>query len=205
MIGALVDIPEPGAEGVLFAQGSRFGGHALYIKDNRLHYVNSFVGSVEQTVVGSKDVPTGKNLILSASFEKESQETDRDSGTVTLFHGEEKVGEARIETQLGAFAIAGSSLFVGRHEGEVITDDYPVRRRTASPAGRSTGSRSTSAASRTSISSAKLPDADARIARTGGVRRLQGVGRPPVVRSCQMATNEKRQGGAAAQAARSSG
>ena len=59
---------------MLFAQGSRFGGHALYIKDNRLHYVNSFVGSVEQTVVGSKDVPTGKNLILSASFEKDGQE-----------------------------------------------------------------------------------------------------------------------------------
>ena len=43
-IGALVDIPAPGAEGVLFAHGARFGGHALYVKDNRLHYVNSFVG-----------------------------------------------------------------------------------------------------------------------------------------------------------------
>ena len=43
-IGALVDIPAPGAEGVLFAHGSRFGGHALYVKDNRLHYVYNFVG-----------------------------------------------------------------------------------------------------------------------------------------------------------------
>ena len=45
VIGALVDIPAPGAEGVLFAMGSRFGGHALYVKDNRLHYVNNFVGA----------------------------------------------------------------------------------------------------------------------------------------------------------------
>src|SRR5436305_2142960 len=43
-IGALVDIPEhrtngsTGASGVLFAHGSRFGGHSLYVKDNRLHY-----------------------------------------------------------------------------------------------------------------------------------------------------------------------
>jgi hypothetical protein len=36
-IDALVDIPGPGAQGVLFAHGSRFGGHAAYIKDNRLH------------------------------------------------------------------------------------------------------------------------------------------------------------------------
>ena len=43
-IGALVDIPGPGAEGVLFAHGSPFGGHALYVKDNRLHYVYNWVG-----------------------------------------------------------------------------------------------------------------------------------------------------------------
>ena len=54
MIGAVVDIPAPGAEGVLFAHGIRFGGHALYIKDNRLHYVNNFVGSEEQMIVGSR-------------------------------------------------------------------------------------------------------------------------------------------------------
>ena len=66
VIGAVVDLPEPGAEGVLFAQGSRFGGHSLYLKDNRLHYVNSFVGMFEQRIVGDRDVPTGTDLILSA-------------------------------------------------------------------------------------------------------------------------------------------
>lgn len=124
VIEAVVDIPEPGAEGVLFAQGSRFGGHALYVKDNRLHYVNSFVGSVEQSVVGSEDVPTGESVFLSASFEKEGQEQDCTTGTLTLYHGEENVGEGPVKTQLGAFAIAGSGLYVGRQEGEVITDDY---------------------------------------------------------------------------------
>ena len=50
-IGALVDLPGPARRGVLFAHGSRFGGHALYVKDNRLHYVYSFVGSLEQKIV----------------------------------------------------------------------------------------------------------------------------------------------------------
>jgi hypothetical protein len=53
-IGALVDIPAPGAQGVLFAHGSRFGGHALYVKDNRLHYVYSFIGMMEQMIDGPK-------------------------------------------------------------------------------------------------------------------------------------------------------
>ena len=43
-IGAEVDIPAAGAAGVLFAHGSLFGGHALYVKDDRLHYVYNFVG-----------------------------------------------------------------------------------------------------------------------------------------------------------------
>jgi arylsulfatase A-like enzyme len=125
VIEAVVDLPETGAEGVLFAQGSRFGGHALYVKDNRLHYLNSFVGSVEQSVVGSEEIPAGENVFLSASFEKESQESDCTMGTLSLYHGEEKVGEGPVKTQLGAFAISGSGLYVGRQEGEVITDDYP--------------------------------------------------------------------------------
>ncbi len=59
-IGALVDIPEAGAEGVLFAHGSPFGGHALYVKDNRLHYVYNFVGMGEESVVATEPLPTGE-------------------------------------------------------------------------------------------------------------------------------------------------
>ena len=125
VIGAVVSIPKPGAEGVLFAHGNRFGGHGLYVKDNRLHYVNNFVGSEEQMIVGSEDVPTGEDLILSASFEKQGQEPICATGTLSLYHGDKKVGEAPIKTQLGAFAVAGAPLFVGRHAGEPLTDDYP--------------------------------------------------------------------------------
>jgi arylsulfatase A-like enzyme len=125
VIGAVVDIPASGSEGVLFSQGSRFGGHTLYVKDDRLHYVNSFLGSMEQMVVATEDVPTGEKLLLCASFEKTGQEPDHTRGTLSLYHGDQKVGEAEIKTQLGAFAIAGSGLYVGRHEGEPITDDLP--------------------------------------------------------------------------------
>jgi hypothetical protein len=121
----LVDLPGPGAEGVLFAQGTRFGGHALYLKDNRLHYVNNFVGAEEQLIVATEDLPTGENLILAASFDKEGNEPICATGTLTLYHGDRKVGEGKIRTQLGAFAVAGAPLFVGRHAGEPVSDDYP--------------------------------------------------------------------------------
>jgi arylsulfatase len=125
VIGALVDIPGPGAQGVLFAMGTRFGGHTLYVKDSRLHYVNNFLGSEEQKIVGTEDIPTGEKLILSASFDKDRQEPDHATGMLSIYHGDRKVGEARIKTQLGAFAIAGSGLCVGQDPGEPITADYP--------------------------------------------------------------------------------
>ncbi len=125
-IGALVDIPTPGAQGVLFAHGARFGGHALYIKDNRLHYVYDFVGSLEQKVVASEDIPTGENLILSASFDKQGEDPPGvANGTLSLYHGDKKVGEAAIKTQPGKFVIGGEGLCIGRDSGAGVTDDYP--------------------------------------------------------------------------------
>jgi arylsulfatase A-like enzyme len=126
VIGALVDIQQRGAEGVLFAHGSRFGGHALYVKDNRLHYVYNFVGLQEQKVVATEELPTGENLILSASFEKDGEDPPGvATGVLSLHHGELRVGEARIKTQPGKFMLAGEGLCVGRDSGESVTDDYP--------------------------------------------------------------------------------
>jgi arylsulfatase A-like enzyme len=125
-IGAQVDIPDGGAEGVLFAHGSRFGGHALYIKDNRLHYAYNFVGSFEQQITATEDVPAGTDLLLSASFDKDGEDPPGvATGMLSLYHADKKVAEARIKTQPGKFMIGEEGLCVGRDSGEPVTDDYP--------------------------------------------------------------------------------
>jgi arylsulfatase len=124
-IAAIADVPEPGSNGVLFAHGSRFGGHALYVKDNRLHYVYSFVGSFEQMVVADADLPTGEDLILSAAFDKDGEDPPGVSvGTLSLYHGDQKVGEGRIKTQPGKFTLGGDGLCVGRDSSDPVTQDY---------------------------------------------------------------------------------
>jgi arylsulfatase A-like enzyme len=125
-VAALVDLPGPGVQGVLFAHGSRFGGHALYVKDNRLHYAYNFVGLTEQQVDATEDLPTGDNLILSAAFDKDGEDPPGvATGILSLYHGDHKVGEGRIKTQPGPFTLAGEGLCVGRDSGEAVTDDYP--------------------------------------------------------------------------------
>ena len=109
--------------GVLFAHGSRFGGHALYIKDGKLKYVYNFVGDHEQVVESTEPLPTGRT-VLSASFEREG-DTMPAEGTLTLRVGEETVGQGRIRTQPGKFSIAGEGLDIGKDTGEPVTADYP--------------------------------------------------------------------------------
>jgi hypothetical protein len=111
---------------VLFAHGSRFGGHALYVKENRLHYTYNFVGMAEEKIVATEDLPTGQKLILSASFDKSGEDPPGvANGTLTLWHGDKKVGEGQIKTQPGKFMIAGEGLCIGRDGGAGVTDDYP--------------------------------------------------------------------------------
>ena len=125
IVAAWVDIPAAGANGVLFAHGSHFGGHTLYIKDNRLRYINNFVGMLEQQTVATEDVPVGENLLLSAEFVKDGEDPPGVStGILSLFHGEKKVAESRIKTQPGTFGLTGSGLTVGR-SSNAITYDYP--------------------------------------------------------------------------------
>jgi arylsulfatase len=121
-IAAEVDLETPEASGVLFSHGARFGGHTLYVKDRKLKYVYNFVGSKEQLIEGSKDVPTGK-VILSAAFERQGTSMPT-TGTLSLYINDEKVGEGQIMTQPGNFSLVGEGLNVGRDPGEPVTSDY---------------------------------------------------------------------------------
>src|SRR5262249_31994507 len=61
---ANVEIADANANGVIFAHGSRFGGHAMFVKDKRLHYVYNFLGiPPEQHFVSSDELKPGKHTL----------------------------------------------------------------------------------------------------------------------------------------------
>lgn len=122
-IAAELDVTSAHANGVLFAQGARFGGHALYVKDGILKYVYNFAGMFEQVVEATEPLPLG-HVWVSASFDKEGDGMPTE-GTLTLHIRDADVGSARIKTQPGKFSLAGEGLNVGRDGGEAVTDDFP--------------------------------------------------------------------------------
>ena len=110
------------ASGVLFSQGARFGGHALYIKDGKLRYVYNWVGMFEQIIEARETISTG-HAVFSVSFQREGDSMPAE-GTLTLHVGDRTVGEGRIKTQPGKFSLAGEGLNVGKDTAEPVTDDY---------------------------------------------------------------------------------
>ncbi len=61
-IVAEVDVTRE-SQGVIFAQGSRFGGHSLFIKDNKLHYVYNFLGIAPEQVFVSPPLKPGRQTL----------------------------------------------------------------------------------------------------------------------------------------------
>ena len=121
-----MEIDSEDAGGVLFSQGSRFGGHALYVKDGKLAYVYNFVGEAVQVVESDQRVPTG-HVVLSASFERDGDGMPP-QGMLSLHIRDQQVGAGKIMTQPGKFGLGGGGLAVGRSGAEPVTDDYPGHR-----------------------------------------------------------------------------
>jgi arylsulfatase A-like enzyme len=124
-IAAGVTIDQPEAQGVLFAHGGVAGGHALYLRDGRLHYVYNWLGERIQGVSSPVPVGTGTR-VLTAEFVKTGDDPATKSavGTVTLYVDTEAVADAEIMTQPGMFSLVGDGLSVGRDSGSAVSPDY---------------------------------------------------------------------------------
>lgn len=118
-----VDITED-AEGVIFAHGSRFGGHSLFIKNRKLHYVYNFLGvKPEQTFV-SGVLPAGKHA-LGVEFVREGAGEFRESlGRANLYVDDQVVDSGPMRTQTGKFTLCGDGLCVGFDSGDNVSRDY---------------------------------------------------------------------------------
>jgi arylsulfatase len=122
-IVADVEITE-NASGVIFAHGSRFGGHALFIKDRKLHYVYNFLGIRPEQKFTSPELKPGKRA-LGVEFVRESAGKYKESvGTARLYIDDKLVAEGPMRAQTGKFTLSGDGLCIGRDSGDNVSQDY---------------------------------------------------------------------------------
>ena len=115
---------EPDADGVLFAHGSRFGGHALFIRERRLHYVYNFLGIPPEQRFASEPLEPGRH-VLGMEFTREASGDHGEShGTTRLYVDESVVAEGPMRAQVGYFTLCGDGLCVGRDSSDAVTSLY---------------------------------------------------------------------------------
>jgi arylsulfatase len=102
-ITAEIDVPQGKANGTVLAQGGRFGGWSLYVKDGVPAYDYNFLGLQRTSIASSKPLAPGK-ATLRFEFAYDGGGPGK-GGTGTLFVNDEKVAEGRIpHTQFGIFS-----------------------------------------------------------------------------------------------------
>jgi len=119
-ITAEVEVPASGANGTIFAQGGRFGGWSLYVKNGIPAYDYNFLGLQRFSIISTKPLAPGKATIK-FDFAYDGGGPGK-GGTGTLFVNNEKVAEGRIEhTQAGMFS-ADETADVGLDLGTPVVE-----------------------------------------------------------------------------------
>src|SRR5215218_8827701 len=121
---AEVELTDPDAHGVIFAQGSRFGGHAMFIKNRTLTYSYNFLGIGNEQQF-TADVPTPGRYLLGIDFTKETVGENREpTGTTKLYIGDEVVAEGPMKTLPMQFSLCGEGLCIGYDGGDAVSREY---------------------------------------------------------------------------------
>jgi arylsulfatase len=103
IITAEVEVGQGGAHGTILAQGGRFGGWSLYVKDGVPAYAYNFLGLQTTTVAAGKPLAPGRSTIRFEFVYDGGGKAKGGMGSLSV--NGEKVAEGRIQhTQPGIFS-----------------------------------------------------------------------------------------------------
>lgn len=119
-------------DGVIFAHGSRFGGHALFIKEKKLFYVYNFLGiKPEQVLESNATLKPGKYTLGMESEKTGTGEHGEFLGETKLYVDDKVVASGKMRTQPGKFTLSGDGLCVGYDSGDAVSSLYKAPARFA--------------------------------------------------------------------------
>jgi arylsulfatase len=123
-ITAYVEVPKEGADGVLLAQGGRFGGWTLYVKGGKPVYTYNWLGLKSYSVASKQKLAPGNNTIR-FEFGYDGGGAGK-GGPGTLLVNGKRVAQARIEqTECCTFSV-DEGADVGRNDRTAVTEEYKV-------------------------------------------------------------------------------
>jgi arylsulfatase len=124
-VTADVEVSSGEANGVIIAQGGRFGGWALYAKDGNAKFVYNVLGIQQFPVEAESPIPTGSHQVR-MEFAYDGGGLAK-GGDVTLYYDGEAVGKGRVGATQAMIFSADETTDIGYESGTTVTPDYTAR------------------------------------------------------------------------------
>ena len=122
-VTASIDAPADGpTNGVIIAQGGRFGGWALFFKQGRAKFVYNLLGMQEFVIEATEDLTPGNHQVR-AEFAYDGGGLAK-GGTVTLYYDGVSVGTGRVDVTQPLIFSADETTDIGNDYGMPVSADY---------------------------------------------------------------------------------
>jgi arylsulfatase A-like enzyme len=121
-VTAEIEVPDDGANGVIIAQGGRFGGWAVYAKDGTLTFTYNVLGIQWFTTEADARIPSGTRQVR-VEFAYDGGGLAK-GGTVTLYVDGDAAGTGRVEATQAMIFSADETTDIGYESGTTVTPDY---------------------------------------------------------------------------------
>jgi arylsulfatase len=115
------------SQGVIFSQGSRFGGYAMFVKNGKLTYVYNFLGIPPEQRLTCDAPKLGKHIIGVEFIKDRIGENHEALGKMTLYVDEDVATSGDFRVQTGHYALAGEGLAIGYDSGDAVSAEYKPR------------------------------------------------------------------------------
>jgi arylsulfatase A-like enzyme len=121
-ITADVEVPDTGADGVIVAQGGRFGGWSLYCAGGRVRYDYNYFDLTHFTIGADEQLTPGHHEIR-MEFHYDGGGHGLGGNVVLVLDGA-KVAEGRVKQTIPYYFSFDETLDIGVDLGTPVTDDY---------------------------------------------------------------------------------
>jgi len=124
-VTAEIEIPEKGAEGMVFTHGGLTGGYGLYLRDGKAHFVYNML-ALDRYTITSDALPTGKlSLAVNVAYQGKPGELGKPAA-VTITANGKKVGEGALPKTIPNKIALGEGVDIGTDLGSAVDFTYKL-------------------------------------------------------------------------------
>ena len=124
-VTADIEIPDVGAEGMIFTHGGLTGGYGIYLRDGKAHFVYNML-AIERFTIASEVLPKGKvALNVNVAYDGKPGERGK-SATVTITANGQKIGQGNLRKTVPLQFSLGEGVDVGIDTGSAVDFTYKL-------------------------------------------------------------------------------